>query len=751
MKYTAPVNARCVSKSSPWLWVRAGNFDDQQTLNDGKISEDPNEPCEMLIVGPIGKDFWTGEGGALQEFLTALNAIPPETMITLGINSEGGNVQDGLGIYNAIRARGNVTCRVDGYACSIASIIAIGGKETQCPKTSVWMIHDPWSFAQGNADDMRSAAAMLEAHAKALLDAYVEKTGMDQDECRKMMKAETWLSGAEAADLGFANLVDFTSQDTDTVPTPSGPDDVESSVRRRYPRASKEISRIFASVRPNANAAKSAGGSNASAQEDTKSKGHMTEPTKTVPAAAATPADTLEGAQIMARLHEQNAKHQAAIDRLNAALAAQTRANVEARIDAAIADRRIPIEDRNEWVERAVSDPKVLDLVGNIPQHLPADNQRIELVSSDVRDVSREMETAAKVSASWRKGDTDWQNVINSARETHTVFSENADKMRKWVMSEWNRGTVKAASSTNTISSDVQRTVILNDILRAFKKRIIPLSAFSTIYNNVALQGTNKVSVPYYPLSTTSSTDFVDGTGYTTNVDTNNSAKTITINKRKFQAFTYTSSTLRRQPYFNVMQHLTLKAEQLGVDMWLDVLSLVTNANYEGTTASVICPAAAFDYDKIADLSGICNKADWPDIGRSVFIDSDYDTNIRKDIRFVSYMNSQNDETLREGVIGRAAGFDVYRSPRIPSNSENLKGFAAFPSAILCATSPIEPAPGVRQLLVRYELVSDPYTGVSFTYRHGGNATTDEDQEVIEVAYGYAAGEAAAIKRITSS
>jgi ATP-dependent Clp endopeptidase proteolytic subunit ClpP len=739
-----PADSRPFAKSQ-WLYVRNGPFSEDQegeTLKP-RFPDDSSKPVELLIVGQIGYDWWSNSGVALQEFLSALASIPENREITIGINSEGGNVQDGLGIYNAIRARSaKVTCRIDGYACSIASVLALAGGKTVCPKTSVWMIHDPWSVAQGNADDMRQAAAMLEAHAETLVAAYSDKTGMDRDKVRQMMKAETWMSGEQAASYGSSTLIDYTTSDHESV---------KDSVISRYPKAAAELAKIFASRSAQAKAEKPAGGVFASATDSTTTKGtNMVPDNKTVPAAEARPTaqdnqDTPQGAAIMAKLQTQSQQ----IEALNLALAQQHQATVAANVDAAIAARRIPVSDRETWIAKAVKDADVLNLINNIPPHMPADSSRVEFTSPDIRDIAKGMEVSSKVSASWKVGDIgDFQSVIDASMEASRVYNANHEKLTQWVEASWHKSKVRA-DSTNTIDAALQRTVILNETLRAFKKQITPLAAFSTVYSNVALQGAGTVQVPYYPLSTTASTDFVEGTGYTTTPDTVDDNVQITVNRRKYQSFTYSSATLRRQPYFNVMMHLTLKAEQLGLDVWSDVLSVVTNANFGA--ASITKPFNAFDYDDLVDLSVIATQADWPYAGRAVFLDAAYDGNLRKDNRLSSAMNSGTTDTLRMGVVGQVATFNTYPSARIPTNSENLVGMIIVPSAIVCATAPIEPAPGVRQLLVRYEMVVDPSTGIAFTYRHGGNATTDVDQEIIECAYGFAKGEGAALRRITSA
>lgn len=162
--------------------------------------------AEILIQGRIGKDWWDGTGMAEKEFTDALNRIPQGRKIIVGINSEGGSVKDGLGMYNALKRRGDsVTSRIDGYALSIASVVALGASKVVSPKSSIWMIHEPWSVAQGNAEDMRKAAEMLDTHGKAIADIYAAETGKTVDEVRTAMKSETWLRGQDAVDFGLAD------------------------------------------------------------------------------------------------------------------------------------------------------------------------------------------------------------------------------------------------------------------------------------------------------------------------------------------------------------------------------------------------------------------------------------------------------------------------------------------------------------------------------------------------------------------
>ena len=150
-------------------------------------------------------------------------------------------------------------------------------------------------------------------------------------------------------------------------------------------------------------------------------------------------------------------------------------------------------------------------------------------------------------------------------------------------------------------------------------------------------------------------------------------------------------------------------------------------------------------------IRGSCQALNWPQVGRSLVFDDPYETALLKDPDLKNVDKSGADAALRQGSLGSIAGFrDIYANNQIPLNSEGLRGFATLPSAMLVATSPIMPAPGVRKQLVTYDVITDPDTGLTFEYRYWGDADKDVDREVIECNYGYAKGEGAALLRITN-
>jgi hypothetical protein len=247
-------------------------------------------------------------------------------------------------------------------------------------------------------------------------------------------------------------------------------------------------------------------------------------------------------------------------------------------------------------------------------------------------------------------------------------------------------------------------------------------------------------------LQIAASSNFVEATGYVFDQATATSMKKITVNKRKYQPLDYSSQEFRRQPYLDVVRLGNLNAEKLAADIFDDIWSVVTLAAYGAAVKTAA--AAAMTSDDVVDIAGACTKANWPTGGRSLILDSDTVTSLMKDSAYKLASSIGGTEVVREGRLPRLSGFDVYEVPNLPTNSEKLQGAAVFMSAVLAAFAPVEPADGVRASLVAYEVATDAETGISMNYRKWGDAKLDRNFEVIECAYGYVAGVAAALKRI---
>jgi ATP-dependent Clp protease protease subunit len=163
---------------------------------------------EIYIYDEIGPD-WYGLISAklVMGELSKYKSKP----VTIRVNSPGGSVVEAQAIYNALRRHsddgGKVTIEVDALAASAASFIAMAGDEVNMAANAMMMIHKAWTFAAGNADDMRSQADILDKFDGVLADTYAARSDKGRDEIMRLLEAETWLTAAEAVELGLADAI----------------------------------------------------------------------------------------------------------------------------------------------------------------------------------------------------------------------------------------------------------------------------------------------------------------------------------------------------------------------------------------------------------------------------------------------------------------------------------------------------------------------------------------------------------------
>lgn len=133
------------------------------------------------------------------------------TDITVYINSYGGEVAEGLAIYNSLkRHKATIKTVCDGFACSIASVIFMAGDERIMNDSSLLMIHNAWTWAEGNAEQLRKQADDLEKITSASIVAYKAHSSLSEDEIKALLDAETWITPSEAIEYGFATAIEKT-------------------------------------------------------------------------------------------------------------------------------------------------------------------------------------------------------------------------------------------------------------------------------------------------------------------------------------------------------------------------------------------------------------------------------------------------------------------------------------------------------------------------------------------------------------
>mgnify|MGYP001744021237 FL=1 len=166
------------------------------------IKAKANDTAEISIYDEIG--FWGVSAASFaQDLKDCGNNLK---QINLHIHSPGGDVFDGIAIYNLLKNHpANVTVYIDGLAASMASVIAMAGNDVIMPENAMMMIHKPWGIQGGDAEDMRKYADLLDKVENTLIPAYASKTGKTPEELAEMLSAETWLNGKECVEQGFAD------------------------------------------------------------------------------------------------------------------------------------------------------------------------------------------------------------------------------------------------------------------------------------------------------------------------------------------------------------------------------------------------------------------------------------------------------------------------------------------------------------------------------------------------------------------
>ena len=166
--------------------------------------------ADLDIYGDISSRWWDDDAMSASKLSKQLDELGDVSQINVHINSYGGEVAEGLAIYSALRRhKAHVRTTCDGFACSIASVIFMAGDERLMSDASLLMIHNAWTSALGvNAADLRKLADDMDTITSASKSAYMARVSITEDELTELMDAETWISPADAVDMGFATAIE---------------------------------------------------------------------------------------------------------------------------------------------------------------------------------------------------------------------------------------------------------------------------------------------------------------------------------------------------------------------------------------------------------------------------------------------------------------------------------------------------------------------------------------------------------------
>lgn len=168
-----------------------------------------NKTADIYIYGDITSCPWQENDVSSYILSKELQELDKDIEnINVYINSYGGEVAEGLAIYNALkRHKAKVTTYADGFACSIASVIFAAGDERVMSNTSLLMIHNAWSGVVGNSKDLRKQADDLDKINQASINAYMNIVNIKEEELKELMDNESWLNADEALEKGFATKI----------------------------------------------------------------------------------------------------------------------------------------------------------------------------------------------------------------------------------------------------------------------------------------------------------------------------------------------------------------------------------------------------------------------------------------------------------------------------------------------------------------------------------------------------------------
>lgn len=662
---------------------------------------DAGNAYDIELIGAIGKSYWDDSGITEKEFRDALRNIPEGKSITLKVNSEGGSVQEGLGIYNAIKERrDDITARITGYALSIASVFPLGAGKVISPKSAIWMMHLAWSWAQGNAKDMEKASEMLAAHDETLIDIYAAETGKSKEEIRSAMEAETWVRGSNAVEWGLADETDDETNDAQAAYRP-----LAHAYLSKCKNISLEILNALRSPDPkgvnNTNAtsqqecspitgsgALSSAVGNGGQQKPNNQEEKMNK--KTIVALLkkhgieASETETEE--QLQAKLEQiPTAGNSADVVALRNEIKRQ---RAEDRVNSYVDAQKITKDEAPIFVEAMLKDEagtiKVLDAkpVADVGGE-PISFNRIEGGNHPVLDGYQGRATE-KVANMWKANSTPEARYNAMKAEYANMLKDAGARDKRGGVTVLNENSFAAGLTTNFL------------ILGAITKlgpMVAPLNAFSR---------DNSVD-PYKPLASgiqkfnstvqDGSDTLTDATDFTGSTSSDSTLEAVTIAVHQYtQTLHLTNAQLNSG--VRMADLIEAKLGSFRAKIAAVATAPITLANFgtlAGTTGAidpVVSAPDAFGFSDLATLQGGLKKS----VIKNVLLDGEYMARVSNTPSFFQ----------QAGVVGgmknawSAFGWDLIALNTVWPAAENVRGFACNPQAIgLVSGLPLNPPEGI--------------------------------------------------------
>lgn len=194
---------------------------------------DENSEASLTIYGDIGESWW-GESTSAKDIEQALKNVS-STTLTVHLNSGGGDVFDGIAIYNQLKNHSaKVIVHVDGLAASAASLIAMAGDEIIMHTGSIMMIHEASTWSWGTKTDMKKTLNALESIDKSIADIYMTRFVGEKSDIEALITAETWLTADEAVQVGLADSVEEKDEEEEKEKEEDDPEVIKNNILAKF-------------------------------------------------------------------------------------------------------------------------------------------------------------------------------------------------------------------------------------------------------------------------------------------------------------------------------------------------------------------------------------------------------------------------------------------------------------------------------------------------------------------------------------
>lgn len=315
-----------------------------------------NAAAEVFIHDEIGIFGITAKA-----FIDEVRAMKPQAL-TVRLNSVGGSVFDGLAIYNFLKGLPDVTVKIDGLAASMGSVIAMAGKRIEMAANGFIMIHNPSSWVDGEAADMRETADLLDKIRDSLITTYTARTGKDYETVKGWMDAETWFNAEEAQANGF---IDGITEELAMA--------ASAAVSRFAHPPAALTAKLEATTATTATATATAGepviitisGDNAVASTDTRKETMQNIINSLVEAKVLASAEVAEDS-LAATITAAFAALTAERDALRAQVLEHAKTEATRLVEAAIAEGRIVADKKDHWVNELLANTNARELLAAI-------------------------------------------------------------------------------------------------------------------------------------------------------------------------------------------------------------------------------------------------------------------------------------------------------------------------------------------------------------------------------------------------